>query len=55
MMARADICRIMGGEDGCDTCGDYSIWQPCNEMIPDHIPDEQIKKWLLATRRLKNV
>jgi len=46
----AAICRLMSNSKGCDDCGDYGKWQPCYEIIPDHIPDDQVKKWLLARR-----
>ena len=45
-----DICKVMNKSSSCNNCGDYDKWQPCNEIIPTYIPEEQIKKWILTRR-----
>jgi hypothetical protein len=53
-MTSIDICMFMGA-NGCPCCGDYTKWQPCNEDVPNHIPKEQVKKWLLTKRDNENI
>lgn len=50
MLDGIDICEIMNETHSCINCGDSEKWRPCKELIPHHIPDEQIKKWLIARR-----
>jgi hypothetical protein len=52
-MSKHNICKIMEAEN-CHECGYSSLWRPCEENIPNHIPEVQVKKWLLV-RRLENV
>jgi hypothetical protein len=49
-----NMCKMMESTGSCDNCGEYNKWRPCNVVIPKYIPEEQIKKWLMA-RRSENV
>jgi hypothetical protein len=54
MKTSNEICARYGEDDyECDDCGDYTKWQPCNERVPNYIPNIQIKRFISG--RLKNV
>ncbi len=50
-----NVCHLYEITDpACDHCGEYDKWQPCNQSIPDYIPESQVKIYL-EYRRPKNV
>ncbi len=40
-----DICKAMGG-GVCEHCGIYDTVQPCNQLVPRYIPEEQIERFI---------
>jgi hypothetical protein len=51
MRSPFDICKLLGSYNGlCNGCGEYDKWQPCSYLVPDHIPDSQVIKYLMVLR-----
>ncbi len=51
MKSATTICLKLDNWDNlCVHCGEYNKKQPCKENIPDYIPDEQIRRFLIARR-----